>query len=194
MLGLFAFDQILWLTAARMMDISLEMGRSRQLSNDSPANASRFGIPGNPVADLEHFCGTGLVLSRWHQFSPCKRRESLASGWEGMSRWRGTPFLFHNQPSASSKGRVRPCPLGEDKCPVFESDQIENMYKEPGQPGSEPAELKPGHLNDRSLPSDRGQHALVLISKGKARQAQQSASDVLRGMSSLLHRHGCQSR
>ena len=55
-IGLVAFDLVLWIVLARMMDIAFVVQVARVHPHDTAAYSASFGIPSYVIADFECLC------------------------------------------------------------------------------------------------------------------------------------------
>ena len=79
-------------------------------------------------------------------------------------------------------GEIGPRPLENDDEPIAESDQEEDVDKEPGEPGEESRKLDPAEVRHRRGAADGRQAAAVQVVKGLGRNAAGGAQNVPRRM------------
>src|SRR5262245_2113252 len=70
-----------------------------------------------------------------------------------------------DQPRAALVSEIRPCPVEEHGEPVAESDQEEDVDRQPGHPCYKSAQMQFADLGDRGLPADCRHTAFVEVSK-----------------------------
>lgn len=71
-----------------------------------------------------------------------------------------------DEAGAAFVGHVRPCPLNENEQAVAESDEIENVNEEPGEPGEESGDVNAAEFGDGGGASDGGDGAFVPVVEG----------------------------
>src|SRR5262249_54054873 len=85
-------------------------------------------------------------------------------------------------------------PAREYDQPVLDSDQVEEVHGEPGQPGDEAAELDAGQIGHSLRLTDRRQIPLVVVAERPAVTPLQSLPYDAPRIATLLHRNRRDSR
>src|SRR2546421_7726066 len=100
----------------------------------------------------------------------------------------------NNQAAAAPPGEEADRPADQHQEAVLESDQIPQVYDEPGDPGRKPAEPDPVQVCHRAGPADRRQVSLVAVAERLVRAPAQPRFHDIGGVAALLHCDGGDSR
>jgi hypothetical protein len=109
------------------------------------------------------------------------RRSSLVGGWSDADRCcRARPWPG-DQPGASLVAEVPPGPLEQHEQSVPESDQHDDVHRQPNQPGSQSRDVRWAELGDGSGATNRCHGAAIAVPEWSARLSLDRSSDVVRG-------------
>ena len=102
----------------------------------------------------------------------------------------GDDLLLRDRPLRPTAADERDGPLEQGRHPALEADQVQQVHREPQQPGHEPAELQLAHRRHRVEPADGGHRALVLVAeRGAGLLLRQAAADLAGHVLPALDRH-----
>src|SRR5689334_13620829 len=102
--------------------------------------------------------------------------------------------VSRNQPRPAFVGEVRPCPLNHHQNPVFESDEEEDVNKQPCQPREISRDMYLAELRYSGGTSNGCKAAFVEIVEGNSLPALEIAANILCNRYPFLHRHRRYSR
>ena len=80
-IGLVAFDLVLRIILARMMDITFVVHVARMHSHDPAADSASLGIPTYVIADFECLFHDFIVVPPWVRCGPYSSRRCLPCSW-----------------------------------------------------------------------------------------------------------------